>query len=93
MTDIDLIKITDACPEQWEARQGDRIVGYLRVRFSRFTVQCPDVGGECVYESTIGDSGWDGCFNGAKQRSEQLAAALVCINDWVKENGSQIRNV
>lgn len=45
-------KTCDACPEQYDAYQGQDRVGYLRLRHGFFTVVCPDVGGALVYEAT-----------------------------------------
>lgn len=46
-----LEKTCDACPEQYDVFDGDKMVGYLRLRHGHFTVQYPDVGGVCVYEA------------------------------------------
>ena len=65
--DITLVMTCSACPEQYDAFVGDQRVGYLRLRWSTFEVTCPDVGGETVYETEIGDSGFDGCFENDEQ--------------------------
>ena len=45
-----------ACPERYDAFDGDRRVGYRRLRHASFTVECPHVGGDLVYEaSALGD--------------------------------------
>ncbi len=71
-----------ACPEQYDAKVDDKTVGYLRLRWSEFEVECPGVGGETVYEAEIGDSGFDGCFEDDEQRQKHLAAAKEAICKW-----------
>lgn len=40
------------CPEQYDAvDQKGKMLGYLRLRWGNFTVECPDVWGELVYEA------------------------------------------
>lgn len=53
---IRLVLTCGACPEQYDAFDGEVTVGYLRLRHGRFTVQFPDVGGELIYGACpIGD--------------------------------------
>lgn len=40
-----------ACPEQYDAYIGERVVGYLRLRHGHFRVDYPDCGGETIYEA------------------------------------------
>lgn len=72
-------KTCDSCPEQYDVFEGDKRVGYVRLRFSNLTVQCPDVGGECVLQARIGDSGWDGEFEDEEQRASYLKLAEAAI--------------
>ena len=83
---IKLEKTCEACPEQYDAFDGERLVGYLRLRWSQFSVVCPDVGGEEVYASPIGDSGWEGEFEDEAQRMVHLHLAKAAIEDWLKRN-------
>ena len=84
--DIRLEKTCDCSPEQYDAFIDDKMVGYLRLRHGNFTVTCPDVGGEEVYASPIGDSGYDGEFEDEAQRMVHLHLAKAAIEDWVKRN-------
>ena len=77
-----------ACPEQYDVWDGDKRVAYIRLRFSNLTVSCPDVGGDVVYSSQIGDSGWDGCFEDEAQRMVHLHLAEAAILDWMKRQDS-----
>lgn len=54
---IKLVRTCEACPEQYDAFNGDIKVGYLRLRHGGFTVQCPDVGGEYVYDASPNGDG------------------------------------
>ena len=84
--DIIFKKTCDSCPEQYDAFLGDRMVGYLRLRWSHLTVTCPDTCCDLVYEAEIGDSGWDGCFEDETQRQFHLEKAKEAINSWILEN-------
>lgn len=48
--DIDLVLTCYAYPEQYAALDKDgNCIAHLRLRNGVFTVECPDVGGECAY--------------------------------------------
>ena len=78
--------LTEACPEQYDVWDGDKLVGYVRVRGSLCRAFAPDVCGECIYEQAIGDSGWDGCFETEGQRKYHLTLIELAIRNWIKEN-------
>lgn len=67
-----------SCPEQYElfSLLDKKIKGYFRVRWSSFTCEFPDVGGELVYESDVDEGGWSGNFNSHEQRIEELTKAI-----------------
>lgn len=61
-----------ACPEQYDVYDSNgSIVGYIRLRWDSLTCEYPDVGGELIYEASVGD-GWAGCFQSDKQREYYL---------------------
>lgn len=70
-----------ACPEQYDAFFMDGIdqIAYLRLRHGEFTVECPDVDGEAVYEGTPEG---DGAFDPA-ERDLYLHAARLAIARWL----------
>jgi plasmid stability protein len=79
-----VVRLVRTCfdyPEQYDAFIGDEKAGYLRLRHGHFTVECPDVWGEMVYEAS--PSG-DGIFDDG-ERAEQLEAAREAIADWWRE--------
>jgi len=81
MRKLTLIQTCDACPEQYDAYIGDRKVGYLRMRHGHFSVECPDAGGELVFEAK--DLAGDGSFSD-KERPEMLDKASSAILKWVE---------
>jgi hypothetical protein len=75
-----------ACPEQYDAYIGDKRVAYLRLRHGYFSVTCPNVDGQLVYEShTKGD----GCFN-YDEREIELRAAIYAIINWEEVQNQKI---
>lgn len=72
---IELMKTCDACPEQYDAFIGDRMVGYLRLRHGTFRVDYPDAGGETLFTAhPIGDGIFDD-----DEREFYLEAARIAI--------------
>jgi len=67
-----------ACPEQYDVYVGEEQVGYLRLRHGCFTVDYPDYGGECVYDSTALDG--DGSFSDDIERNMHLDNAINAIH-------------
>lgn len=49
---IRLVETCGACPEQYDAFDDNTVVGYLRLRHGRFSVEVPCPGGKTVYEAT-----------------------------------------
>jgi hypothetical protein len=76
---IRLVLTCGACPEQYDAFDGDEQVGYLRLRHGCFTVECPDVGGMLVYEA---NPQGDGDFAGEDERDYYLRFAVDAIQRW-----------
>jgi hypothetical protein len=80
---IKLVRTCYACPEQWEAYRGKERVGYLRYRWGHFTVECPDVAEELVYEAIVDPRGYGGYFT-IEERQHYLREAVKAIEDWLK---------
>lgn len=57
-TDYQLIKISHGCPEQYDVKRDDEVVGYLRLRHGRFTVEYPDCGGKELLSCRPKGDGW-----------------------------------
>lgn len=87
---IEIVKTCDACPEQYDVfikKNGTTIkIGYLRLRWGRFTVEYPSVGGECIYEKTFFTDAYKGCFDSEEERQCYLDIAIrFLINKYIRE--------
>ena len=76
---LKLVCTCGACPEQYDVFEGERQVGYLRLRHGHFRVDCPDCGGKTVYET---DTKGDGIFDN-DERMPQLTKAVAAIREWM----------
>ena len=81
MLSLKFVQTCFACPEQYDAYDGDQMVAYLRLRHGRFTVECPDVGGTLVYKA---HPKGDGIFDD-DERSIYLGHASAAILAWIEE--------
>ena len=66
-------------PEQYDVYEKgtDNVVAYIRLRHSHLTVECPDCGGELVFECEYDDPGdnlgMKGTFDSLDERIETLS--------------------
>lgn len=78
---IKLVQTCGACPEQYDAYDGDKqVVGYLRLRWGYFTVRCPNSEGEVVFEARPEG---DGIFT-FEERDKYLGMATEAIRIWME---------
>ena len=85
--DFRFVKTCDVCPEQYDVYHVDdlkTIVGYIRLRHGMFSVECPDCGGNTVFEAEVEDWG-DGCFIDEEVRTAFLMLAKLYIEKWCRE--------
>lgn len=82
---ITLTRTCFACPEQYDAFYGPNRIGYLRLRHGNFTVECPWVSGELVYEASPKG---DGMFD-VDEREYYLSIAKQKIMEWYRRNQKQ----
>ena len=76
---LDFVCTCFACPEQYDVYDyKEKIVGYVRLRYGNLTCKYPDIGGELIYEASIGD-GLCGRFESDKQRMNHLNKIAVKI--------------
>lgn len=80
-----MFKTCDACPEQYDALYDGKNVGYLRLRHGNFYVQCPDVGGETVYDAKPQGNGM---FED-DEREYYLVSAQQAIAVWCNRRNIQ----
>lgn len=81
---LQLVCTSGACPEQYDVFDGDKQVGYLRLRNGWFRADCPDCGGEMVHESYPRG---DGIF-GDDERMAHLTEAVKKIREWMTRNNA-----
>ena len=79
------IETCSACPEQYDVDYDGKQVGYIRLRYGRLTVEYPDVGGEVIYEASIGDD-WTGNFESEEQRQYHLNSIADTILEKLEVN-------
>ena len=78
-----LVCTCGACPEQYEVFDGEKKVGYLRLRHGHFRCDYPDCGGETLYQS---DTKGDGIFHD-DERMPELKRAVEAIKKRMGRNG------
>jgi hypothetical protein len=74
------VQTCSAAPEQYDVYWGEELVGYLRMRWGHFRVECPDVGGESVLD-TEEPLGFAEFEDG--EREYWLGQARTAILDWL----------
>ena len=80
---LDFIETCFACPEQYDVFINGEQVCYVRLRWGSLYAECPDVGGETVYEASIGNDA--GRFKSEDQRQYHLMQIAKAIHKWVKK--------
>lgn len=77
-----LSKTCSMCPEQYDVLGEDgKTIGYMRLRWGGFTVECPDVFGEAVYSCAVGD-GFTGEFPDEETRNHHITEAINKIGEY-----------
>lgn len=78
-----LVCTCGACPEQYDVfnEETGGQVAYFRLRHGHFRADCPDVGGEIVYDT---QTKGDGIFE-EDERLPVLTAAVRAVKDWWEE--------
>ena len=77
---IKFVQTCLGCPEQYDAFDGrGRVVGYLRLRFGRFTVSYPCVTGDVVFEHRFEGDGYKGIFDNDEERGMYLTIAARAL--------------
>lgn len=76
---IEIIKTCDACPEEYHVfikeNNEKKKIGYLRLRWGRFTVEYPSASGECIYEKSFNNI-YKGCFDSEEERQHYMDIAI-----------------
>lgn len=82
------------CPEQYNVFEGERQVGYVRLRHGELRVDVPDCGGREVLSHKFDDP-LQGQFADTWQRYGWLQRAALAIHTWVqaeeiKQHGEEL---
>lgn len=77
---LKLVCTCGACPEQYEVFDGDKQVGYLRLRHGWFRADVPKCGGETIHEAYPRG---DGIFDD-DERLAHLTEAVKKIREWME---------
>lgn len=77
MEKLELIRTSQACPEQYDVLIDGQPAGYLRLRRSVFCVDYPESGGETVYQA---EPNGDGRLDDG-ERGKYIGAALAVLID------------
>ena len=72
-----------ACPEQYGVYNDDtnELVAYIRLRHGNLTVECPDCGGDLIYEHRF-ENDYKGCFDDDQERYEYLEEVSKAIVEY-----------
>lgn len=79
---LDFVQTCSGCPEQYDVFNNGEQVCYIRLRWGCLYAECPDVGGEMVYEADIGD-GLTGTFESHDQRQFHLMQIAKAVKKWL----------
>jgi hypothetical protein len=77
-----LVCTCPACPEQYDVFDGNKKVGYLRLRHGKFRADYPHHGGETVYRA---DTKGDGVFLD-DERQQELTNAVKALKQRIEKN-------
>lgn len=83
--DLEFVRTCYACPEQYDVYCDEDIVGYIRLRHGYLRCDCPNVGGDIVYEAQIEGPYGGGMFPDDKTREKHLTNIGIAIIEWCKE--------
>ena len=85
--EINLVRTSFACPQQYKAYMGQTQVGYLRLRHGYFRVDYPICGGQTIFEAnTIGDGVFD-----RSEEANMLETAKQAIREKIRSD-NQVTN-
>lgn len=86
-------KTCDFCPEQYDVINGKgQQVGYVRLRYGWLRCYYPNCSSDkVIYETSIGDDSWTGCFTSEEERMYHLNAIAHEINKHQKNKDAKHR--
>ena len=78
-------KTCDACPEQYDVFKGDKMVGYVRLRWGVLSCRYPHSDGEEIYSKSFDDA-WQGEFEDDNERNKYLIIIAKELNNYLEKN-------
>ena len=81
---LDFVQTCSGCPEQYDVFHNGEQVCYIRLRWGSLYAECPDVGGEIIYEADIGTA-FSGTFESHDQRQYHLMKIAKAIHMWLEK--------
>lgn len=85
---LDFKKTCDACPEQYDVFKGDKMVGYVRLRWGVLSCRYPDYEGDEIYSESF-DDGWQGEFEDDNERNKYLIIIAKELNNYMENNENE----
>ena len=85
---LDFKKTCDACPEQYDVFKGDKLVGYVRLRWGVLSCRYPDYEGDEIYSESF-DDGWQGEFEDDNERNKYLIIIAKELNNYMENNENE----
>jgi len=76
------------CPEQYDVFYNEKMVAYIRLRWGRLTVECPDIRGKLVFHHQFKD-GWKGGFDSEEERKDYLEIIKKVIESHINGTAKQ----
>lgn len=80
---LKFVKTCDACPEQYDVFKGDKMVGYVRLRWGVLSCCYPDYEGEEIYSKSFDDA-WQGEFEDDNERNKYLVTIATELNNHLE---------
>lgn len=76
-------KTCSACPEQYDVFEGEKQVGYVRLRHGYLRCDYPDCGDDTIFDESF-DDGWKGEFEDDNERNKYLILIAKAIKEKMK---------
>jgi hypothetical protein len=89
--EVGLVKTCGTCPEQYDAFIGSLQVGYLRLRFGKFTVEYPQCGDDMILMCGFNDE-WKGVFDD-DERDYYMKLAKTAIINYLNRGVEELKNI
>lgn len=82
---LELVRTCEACPEQYDVYENNKLVAYIRLRWGHLTVNLYDgnqISDYILYEKTYSDK-FKGIFDNEDERQKELDIILSIIRNYL----------